>query len=129
MFRNLKNKRAQAVMGEYLLVIFLVISVVVAMTIYFKRAIQARVHDARDYMVGEVRDRTAGEYDGNLYKEYEPYYTNRSTLIARDSTETKRLLGGATSGIFRKSVNEATSVQSTSETAPPRDFDLTTPVN
>ena len=129
MARYLKDQMAQAVMGEYMVVIFLVLTMIVAMTIYFKRAVQARIHDARDYMVGEVRVRTQGEFDGNLYKEYEPYYSNVAALVARDADYTTQILPGASSGIFQKIVNETTGVQAISQTAPPKDFDLTTPVN
>ena len=116
-------------MGEYVMVIFLVLAVVTGMTIYFKRAVQARIHDTRDYMVSEVRVRTAGEFDGDLYKEYEPYYSNVTAVVARSADYTTRMLPGASSGIFRKTINETTRVQSLSQTAPPREFDRTTPVN
>ncbi len=129
MLKYLNNKRAQAVMGEYVLVIFLVIASMVAMTIFFKRAVQARIHDARDYMVGEVRERTRAVFDGNLYKEYEPYYGNTDAIVVRDSAQTSKLWGGGSSGVYRKDVNEAIQVRVLSETAPPRDFDLTTPKN
>ena len=43
----LGNSVGQAVMGEYVVVIFLVIAAVSAMTIFFKRAVQARIHDAK----------------------------------------------------------------------------------
>lgn len=127
MLRNLNNRRAQAVLGEYLLVIFMVLGVITAMTVYFKRAVQARLHDARDYMVNDVRQRTAGSYDGELYLHYEPYYTNTDAIVTRDTTHTTRILPGASSGIFTKVYDESTSVVVTSETAPPKSFNLTTP--
>ncbi len=129
MLKYLKNQCAQAVMGEYVLVIFLALAVVVSMSVYFKRAVQARIHDARDYMVGEVRERTAGEFEGNLFKEYEPYYTNISSVTTADADHTEVLLPGASSGIFGKSISELRSVLSVSETAPPREFNRTTPIN
>lgn len=129
MLRYLKNRRAQAVMGEYMLVIFLVLAVIVGMTIYFKRAVQARIHDARDYMVREVRTRTEGEFGGNLYKEYEPYYSNVMAFVIRDVDHTTNILLGESSGIFVKTINEVTRVQAISQTAPPKEFDRTTPFN
>lgn len=129
MLKSLRNKNAQAVMGEYVLVIFLVMAVLTAMTIYFKRAVQARIHDARDYMVSEVRVRTAGSFDGNLYKEYEPYYGNTVATVFRSMDDQTMILPGASSGIFQKIYNETVAVQVNSETAPPRDFDQTTPTN
>ncbi|MCK5081442.1 MAG: hypothetical protein KAR31_00915 [Candidatus Omnitrophica bacterium] len=129
MLRTLKNKDAQAVMGEYVLVIFLVMAVLIGMTAYFKRSMQARIHDARYYMVNEVRERTADVYVGNLYKEYEPYYGNTVANVSRSIADETRVEPGASSGIFRKSYNEAVSVWVNSQTAPPRDFERTTPVN
>ena len=129
MLKHLKNRRAQAVMGEYMLVIFLVLAVIVSMTIYFKRLVQARIHDTRDYMFNEVIIRTAGDFDGNLYKEYEPYYTNVASTITSDVDQTTALVPSLplSSGIYRKVVNEVTSVRSMSETAPPKEFRLTEP--
>lgn len=127
MLRNLNNRRAQAAVGEYALVIFLVLAVVVGMTIFWKRAIQGRIHDARDYMVDSVRQRTAGSFNGDLYLHYEPYYTKTTSTITRSADHNTRLLSGLSTGIFVKTFNESTSVQGTSETLPPRDFDLTTP--
>jgi hypothetical protein len=127
MLRYLNNRRAQAVVGEYALVIFMVLGALVAMTVYFKRSVQGRMHDARDYMVDEVRSRTAGSFDGDLYYQYEPYYTRTDATVTRSANHSTTILPGASSGIFQKVVVESTSGQASSETAPPRDFDLTTP--
>jgi hypothetical protein len=129
MLKPLKNKNAQAISGEYALLIFLVLAVLGGMSVYFRRAIQARIHDARDYMIGEVRARTAGEFDGNLYKEYEPYYIKTLANVVRRTSDRTTLLPGDSSGIFRKEYDEAVSVVVNSTTAPPRDFERTTPVN
>ena len=131
MLRNLNNRRAQAVVGEYVLVIFLVLAVVTGMTVYWKRALQGRIHDARDYMVNSVRQRTAGSFNGDLYLHYEPYYLNTSATVSRSVDHTSRLLPSLplSSGIFVKTINESTAMQVISETAPPRDFNLTTPTS
>ena len=131
MLKILKTKRAQAVMGEYVVVIFLVVTVIGAMTIFFKRAVQARIHDARDYMVKEVRNRTKGEFDGNLYFEYEPYYVNTYVPeIVRDARYNKTLSQGATSGVFVMDMDEKTDVPAAiSVTLPPSEHDRTTPKN
>jgi len=109
------------------LVIFMVLGMVVAMTVYFKRGVQARTHDALHYMVNEVKYRAAGNYYGNLYLHYEPYYTKTDAAVTRDVTHTTILLPGQSSGIFRKTISESTVADVSSETAPPKDFDLTTP--
>jgi len=127
MLRQIVNNKAQAVMSEYILTIFLVVAVIVAMTIYFKRGVQARIHDARDYMVGEVRVRTAGSFTGNLYKEYEPYYTETNAIVDRDIVDTTRLEPGGSSGIFTKIYDQTIDIRLNSQTAPPKDFNATTP--
>jgi len=130
MLRALKNRNAQAVMGEYVVVIFLVMAVLTGMTVYFKRAVQARIYDARNYMIGEVRVRTAGLFNGNLYKEYEPYYANVASTLYRTMDDRTTLMSSgpaASSGIFRKVYNEETAARSNSLTLPPWQYNRTTP--
>lgn len=129
MLKALRNKKAQAVMGEYVVVIFLVMAVLTGMTVYFKRALQARIHDARDYMIGEVRTRTAGQFNGNLYKEYEPYYSNSASQIYRLGQDETRLLPGGSSGVFEKYYNEMTAIRTNSTTLSPFHSNRTTPTN
>ena len=119
--RYFKTNKAQAVMGEYVLVFFLAIGMVTAMTIYFRRAVQARIHDARDAMLNIVVNRTAGYYTGNIQIGYEPYYGSTVSMVVRQENATTNLLPGATTGIFRKTSDAVTAVQTHSETAPPRD--------
>ena len=108
-------------MGEYVLVFFLVIGMVTAMTIYFKRAVQARIFDTRNTMLNMALNRTEGYFTGNIQAEYEPYYGNTLSTSARQEDTTTNLLPGATTGIFRKITDETTAVQTHSETAPPKD--------
>ena len=128
---SLGSSTGQAVMGEYVVVIFLVVAVIGAMTIFFKRAVQARIHDARDYMEKEVRERTQGEFDGNLYLEYEPYYVNTYVpQIVREAVYNKTLSQGASSGVFVMGIDEKTDVPAAiSVTLPPAAYDRTTPKN
>ena len=108
-------------MGEYVLVFFVVIGMATAMTVYFKRAVQARIHDARDAMLNIVVNRTAGYYTGNIQIGYEPYYGNTVSTVVRRENTTTNLLPGATTGIFRKTFDGITAVGTSSETAPPKD--------
>ena len=81
------------------------------MTVYFKRTVQGRIHDATYYMAGTVnslvsssrsRGITADSYIGNVYVQYEPYYSqSQSERIAVDDQETRLLSSfGSSSGIF-----------------------------
>ncbi|HBR15931.1 MAG TPA: hypothetical protein DD723_10425 [Candidatus Omnitrophica bacterium] len=118
MLKFLKNKKAQVVMGEYLLVFFLVVGMMTAMTIYFRRSIQARTRDARNYMIDTVKERTQGYYDGNFYYEYEPYYLSTDSGVERTSSTQSELGEG---GVFKQTIDETLSVNTKSETAPPKD--------
>lgn len=123
MFRGLKNKRAQALAVEYALVFFVVTGTLVAMTVYFKRGLQARVYDARNVMLQSVLSRTNNEFVSNLYVEYEPYYGNTVSEISTYTRDQSQLLSGGSSGIFRKTIDQTILAVSASETAPPKDKD------
>ena len=120
MLKILNNCRAQTTVGEYLLVFFLVTGMITAMTIFFRRTVQARIFDTRNYAFNEVAKRTTGFYDGNLYVEYEPYYTDTMSIVGRDSSMNETLLAGNTTGIYRKEIEDFTSVKTLSQTAPPK---------
>lgn len=123
MLRALKNNRAQAISAEYVLVFFLVLAILASMGIYFRRAIQARIYDARTTMVRTVRDRVGDHYTGNFYFAYEPYYANTITDTAQASTIRTDIQPGGTTGIFTKDyVDDRTLSNSISITAPPKDF-------
>ena len=121
MLRYFKTNKAQAVMGEYVLVFFVVMGMATAMTIYFKRGVQARIFDARNAMLNMVLNRTQGYYTGNVQIGYEPYYGNTVSTVARRENAATELLPGATTGIFRKTFDDVTAVQTQSQTAPPGD--------
>lgn len=129
MMININNIRGQAIVGEFALVIFMILATIVAMTVYFKRGVQARIYDARNYMVEEVRSRTAGSYDGPVLTEYEPYYVNTDATITRNVSDATSLSAGETSGIFGQTFNESTTADVVSETAPPSEYEATDPGN
>jgi len=83
MLRNfLKNRKAQNT-AEYALLIALVVAGVIAMQTYAQRALQARIHDASQYMA------TTDNAIGNS-TQYEPYYLNSDYNSASNSVENKR---------------------------------------
>jgi hypothetical protein len=94
---------------------------VTAMTIYFKRAIQARIYDARNTMLNMVLNRTQGYYAGNVQIGYEPYYSNTASTVVRQENTRIDLLPGGTTGIFNKTIDEMTTIRTQSETAAPKD--------
>src|SRR5208337_2462050 len=88
MLRNfLKNRKAQNT-AEYALLIALVIAGVIAMQTYAQRALQARIHDASQYMANADSNVSIGL--GNS-TQYEPYYLNSQYNVGANSAENKRL--------------------------------------
>ena len=88
MLRNfLKNRKAQNT-AEYALLIALVVAGVIAMQTYAQRAMQARVHDAAQYMA--TADSNAAIGLGNS-TQYEPYYLNSDYNVGTNSVNNKRL--------------------------------------
>jgi len=116
--RGLCNRKGQGIAVEYALTFFLVVTFIVAMTAYVRRAIQARVRDSRYFMIGMVRD---SGYTGNLYYEYEPYYGNSEATRVLDSRETRRGFGSRPqpSGIFELEHDTTTSLMYSSNQAAP----------
>jgi len=88
MLRNfLKNRKAQNT-AEYALLIALVVAGVIAMQTYAQRALQARVHDASQYLSSTTNA------IGNS-TQYEPYYLQSNYDVSTNSVENK-LLGQGT---------------------------------
>lgn len=126
MLRLHKSRQGQAISAEYVIIFALILSVMAGMTIYLRRVLQARIRDAGYGMADMVQARTAGHNVDVIYRQYEPYYTNATTYVARDQYSQTRLLpSGVTksSGIFRKEIDETSTVFSYSEVAPPKDAD------
>jgi len=91
MLRNFfKNKKAQNT-AEYALLIALVVAGVIAMQTYAQRAMQARIHDAAQYMATADSNSTIGL--GNS-TQYEPYYLNSSYNTGTNSVDNKRMAPG-----------------------------------
>lgn len=88
MLRNfLKNRKAQNT-AEYALLIALVVAGVIAMQTYAQRAMQARIHDAAQYMATTGSNTAIGL--GNS-TQYEPYYLNSDYNVGTNSVDNKRL--------------------------------------
>jgi len=87
MFLRLKNHRGQNT-AEYAIVIALIIGAVIAMQIYVKRGLQAKMKDATD----SITDKTT---ELGTTKQYEPYYSEQSMTSAQKSTSEVEAQEGA----------------------------------
>ncbi len=124
---GLRHNKGQTTLPEYVVTFFLVIGVIVAMTIYIQRALQARVWDARNYAVNVANQAcdadchaAAGVANKSLPYEYEPYYGYVNSTTTRSSNTTDALLAVGETGIFRKIINEENQSSTYSEQLPPK---------
>ena len=129
MFKK-KKKTLGQITGEYALLLFIVAAVIGTMTVYVKRTLQGRIRDARFAMYKTIRNYSYVDpngdifnYNGVLWKEYEPYYVNRLSEVTVIEDNQKKLLPGATSGIYRETFDETTQAKTISEQLPPKDSD------
>ena len=90
-------KKGQVTLAEYVVIFSVVVGVMTAMSLFVRRAIQARVYDAQMGTKEMIEDRTKGSaYVGNYYVQYEPYYVNSRSDVKAGSTATESF---STSGI------------------------------
>lgn len=126
MFKLIRNNKAQATVGEYVLVFFVVVGVITGMSIFVRRAIQGRIRDAQDTMYrtieGEVTN-TFGLGNGLRFRrEYEPYYALRWAQTQHTQNERRQLYGSfnQSSGIYRLDIDkDETRVTSNGYQLPP----------
>jgi hypothetical protein len=109
-------------MGEYVVLIFLVVAAITGMTIFLQRALQGTIRDANYTMIRTaINAQTADDYSG---QHYEPYYVNRTAIISQQSRDQDQLWAVGTtpnSGIFREDMEEQTDMTTTSSQLPPKE--------
>jgi hypothetical protein len=126
--RPVMNNKGQSVLSEHVMVFFVVVAALVAMTTYVQRSFEARIHDARNFMVDSVMNNSVCDANcfaatGNqISYEYEPYYSETFS----DVQQNQKVVKGATQGnaqvlgvIYYNTINEETNTNSTSNQLPP----------
>lgn len=104
MLKRLRHNKGQVLASEYVMIFFLVVGMIFAMSMYMRRGLQARIYDARNLMakhVNAVGHETGAV--GNFYAEYEPYYAESTSQVTRKTGSIERLMAGGpktTSGIY-----------------------------
>lgn len=109
----LSNQRGQALIIQYALTFFVVVAFATAMTVYVRRALQARVHGAQNYVLAEAETvlvDPANNLVGNLYKQYEPYYVKTSAKRSLQSEVEESMWPVGKTGLYGKIGNETTTV-------------------
>jgi gas vesicle protein len=100
MFRLLNNRRGQNT-AEYAILIGVIVAAAIAMQIYVRRGMQARIKDAVDY------SQTNPGTDVFNTSQYEPYYMDSDFATTSDSTSTESMARGGQ--ITRDVANQYTS--------------------
>ncbi len=124
-----RNQQGVVSSAEYTVTFFLVIAVVVAMTVYIQRSLQARMRDARQYMIATVSSQcdancmnaTGLPGKSTIGEQYEPYYAQVQATVGTDSSVQKGLLapGVGGTGIFMAQTNAENQSASDSNQLPP----------
>ncbi len=121
-------RKGQLVMSEYVLLFFVVVASISAMTLFVQRGLQARHRDANMYAVdlasqaceqlsaSGVDCKGAAGVNGFAYQ-YEPYYGQSKADIGRKMAD-KKVIDGT--GQWGKYFTERTEVGSTSAQLPPK---------
>ena len=126
MFCHVRQKQGQFV-GEYSVVLVIVIFAIAGMLFFMKRGFSARINDARAYMsetldseVDQAYQARGGHaaYSGVLY-EYEPYYVQKTSDIEINSSQNVIFSGPQSN--YLKEAGSTTRVNATSQEAGAKD--------
>ncbi len=127
------NNKGQAILSEYVMIFFVVIAAVVAMTTFIQRGLEARVHDARNFMIDSASTALVNVCAGNtdctaavgnkVPYEYEPYYAQMISDVGHkeqeNAGETPSSVNWSIGAVYTKSLNEETQTNSFSVQSPP----------
>jgi len=104
MFLRSRSKKGQNT-AEYAILIGVIVAAAIAMQVYIRRGVQARMKDAVDFTQTADDDAGGNVFSGNL--QYEPYYdqgSNFTTASAATQSEQQQLGGG----VVRDSISQYT---------------------
>lgn len=104
MFRWLNSKRGQNT-AEYAILIGVIVAAAIAMQIYIRRGMQARLKDAVDF-TRTADDDSGGFLFNDTRTQYEPYYSEGSNLTTQQWGQSSEALqtGG---GVVRDTLSQA----------------------
>lgn len=125
MLKTLTTTRGQGPSFEYAVTFVIVVAVVMAMTTYFKRTVQAQFSKATHYaqnQISAVLNDGSLNLVGNFQAQYEPYYVRQSReMMTRGEVIDRQIgIGGPGSIQEKEYKNYETIVQSTSNQLAPK---------
>ena len=122
------NNKGQSVLAEHVMIFFVVIAALVTMTTFIQRGFEARIHDARNFMIASVMPNSVCDANclaatGNeISYEYEPYYLQVFSDVSHHENKYQGDTSGNSEGIgakYYKSSRENTSTFASSPQKPP----------
>ena len=123
------NNKGQSILSEYVMIFFVVIAGVAAVATFVQRGLEARIHDARTFMINSVINSGACDANcvqaagGNISYEYEPYYAQMLLDVGHNEQvntgATTSAVNWSIGAVYTKSVNEAATINSASTQLPP----------
>ncbi|MBI5873188.1 MAG: hypothetical protein HZB36_03490 [Candidatus Omnitrophica bacterium] len=103
MFIKLNSRKGQNT-AEYAILIGVIVAAAIAMQIYIRRGMQARIRDAVDFT------KTADDDSGNAFfsnqSQYEPYYMSTNFTTTQTGQTSEQLQVGG--GVVKDSISDAT---------------------
>ena len=126
--KGIMNNKGQTILSEYVLIFFVVIAALTALTVFVQRGLEARIHDARNFMVNSVINSGACDANclqatgGTIGYQYEPYYAitlSDAQHYVQDNFEATSGNAQAIGAVYTKLLNENTNTISTSSQLPP----------
>jgi hypothetical protein len=127
--RRRMNNKGQASLSEYVMIFFVVIAAIVAMTVFVQRSLEGRIHDARNFMISSIADSKVCDTNclnatgGSIANEYEPYYSLILSDVQQNAQENSGLTQGnsaETGSKYIKNTNDLTQTIATSKQLPPQ---------
>ncbi|MBF0483767.1 MAG: hypothetical protein HQL25_03565 [Candidatus Omnitrophica bacterium] len=115
------SKRGQILASEYVVIFSVVTGMIIMMTVFVKRAFQARIYDARNTMVEQARANAGDSYIGTINAEYEPYYMQSKRFSDSTTNSQEQILPGGTDGTYIKSTFDYSNEKKNVIYLPPKD--------
>lgn len=119
------NDKGQAILAEHVMVFFIVVAALTAMTVLVRRAFEARIHDARNFaieMAANACDVNCQAASNGVSWGYEPYYMQTFSDVQRNSDNHQGITNGSAGelgAIYISSVNDTSNISSISHQLPP----------
>ncbi len=105
MYRWLNNRKGQNT-AEYAILIGVIVAAAIAMQIYIRRGMQARIKDAVDYTMTAGASKEEGGTDLFNQSQYEPYYMSSDFNTTQSGATTEAMESGG--GLTRNVISQTT---------------------